>query len=73
MQSGKGVWSAAKDPGKFGKALLDEAKGGNHGTDAWAYGTGLRYRSPVGVLRFDFAKGNLVDKWRLHFSVAISL
>ena len=30
-------------------------------------------RTGVGVLRFDFAKGNLVDKWRLHFSVAISL
>lgn len=40
---------------------------------AWAYGTGLRYRSPVGVLRFDLAKGNRADRWRMHFSLAISL
>lgn len=40
---------------------------------AYAVGTGLRYRSPVGVLRMDFAKGNLADKYRFHFSVAIAL
>lgn len=40
---------------------------------AYAVGAGLRYRSPVGVLRMDFAKGNLADKYRFHFSVAIAL
>ncbi|WAC75224.1 BamA/TamA family outer membrane protein [Roseateles sp. SL47] len=40
---------------------------------AYAVGAGLRYRSPVGVLRMDFARGNLADKYRFHFSVAIAL
>jgi len=63
-------------PQLMGALFLDAGQAAQNWGDyhpAWAYGTGLRYRSPVGVLRFDFAKGNLVDKWRLHFSVAISL
>jgi translocation and assembly module TamA len=39
-------------------------------------GIGLRWRSPVGVLRVDFAKpvaSDLADQWRLHFSVGPDL
>nr|WP_297531998.1 BamA/TamA family outer membrane protein [uncultured Roseateles sp.] len=63
-------------PQLMGAVFLDAGQAAQNWGDfhpAWAYGTGLRYRSPVGVLRFDFAKGNLVDKWRLHFSVGINL
>jgi translocation and assembly module TamA len=63
-------------PQLMGALFLDAGNAAQNWGDyrpAWAYGTGLRYRSPVGVLRFDFAKGNQVDKWRMHFSLAISL
>lgn len=63
-------------PQLMGAVFVDAGQAAQNWGDlkpAWAYGLGLRYRSPVGVLRFDFAKGNLADKWRLHFSVAISL
>jgi translocation and assembly module TamA len=39
-------------------------------------GIGLRWRSPVGVLRVDFAKpvsSDLADEWRIHFSVGPDL
>jgi translocation and assembly module TamA len=35
-------------------------------------GVGLRWRSPVGPLRLDWAYGEAVRKSRLHFSVGIS-
>lgn len=45
--------------------------------DKWAakrgYGVGVRWRSPVGPFRLDIAYGAAVQKWRLHFSVGISL
>jgi len=37
------------------------------------YGAGVRWRSPVGPLRLDLAYGEAVQRWRLHFSVGISL
>jgi len=37
------------------------------------YGVGVRWRSPVGPLRLDLAYGNEVQRWRMHFSVGISL
>jgi translocation and assembly module TamA len=37
------------------------------------YGAGLRWRSPVGPLRLDLAYGQAVQRWRVHFSVGISL
>ena len=40
---------------------------------AIGYGVGLRWRSPVGPLRVDFARGVDVHRWRLHFSVGIAL
>lgn len=36
-------------------------------------GLGLRWRSPVGPLRVDWAYGREVRSWRLHFSVGIAL
>lgn len=37
------------------------------------YGTGVRWRSPVGMLRLDLARGVDSGRWRMHFSVGISL
>lgn len=41
-------------------------------TAALGYGVGLRWRSPVGPLRIDWAYGEEVRKGRLHFSVGIA-
>ncbi len=40
---------------------------------AWGYGFGVHWRSPVGPLRIDIARGVEVQRWRLHFSVGIAL
>ena len=37
------------------------------------YGVGLRWRSPVGMLRLDLARGADSGQVRMHFSVGISL
>ncbi|WP_458232738.1 autotransporter assembly complex protein TamA [Roseateles sp. P5_E8] len=37
------------------------------------YGAGVRWRSPVGPLRVDLARAQETGKWRLHFSVGITL
>ncbi len=39
---------------------------------ALGYGVGVRWRSPVGPLRIDWAYGEKVHKGRLHFSVGIA-
>jgi translocation and assembly module TamA len=39
---------------------------------AIGYGFGLRWRSPVGPLRIDLARGQDVHRWRLHLSVGIA-
>jgi translocation and assembly module TamA len=39
----------------------------------YGYGLGLRYRSPLGTLRLDFARAHQPQTWRLHFSVGIAL
>jgi translocation and assembly module TamA len=36
-------------------------------------GVGIRWRSPVGPLRLDFAYGSETRKMRIHFSVGIAL
>ncbi len=36
------------------------------------YGVGVRWRSPVGPLRLDWAYGQELQRWRLHFSVGIA-
>lgn len=37
------------------------------------YGAGLRWRSPIGPIRFDVAYGRQIEEWRLHFSLGVSL
>ncbi len=37
------------------------------------YGIGMHWRSPVGPLRIDIARGQEIHAWRLHFSVGIAL
>ncbi|MDM4767351.1 BamA/TamA family outer membrane protein [Pelomonas sp. SE-A7] len=37
------------------------------------WGAGVRWRSPVGPLRLDVARGQATGRWRLHFSVGIAL
>lgn len=37
------------------------------------YGVGVRWRSPVGMLRLDLARGSDTGQWRMHFSVGVSL
>jgi translocation and assembly module TamA len=37
------------------------------------YGVGVRWLSPVGPFRLDVAYGEAVQRWRLHFSVGVSL
>jgi translocation and assembly module TamA len=39
---------------------------------ALGLGAGVRWRSPVGPLRLDIARGQETGQWRLHFSVAIA-
>lgn len=65
-----------KIPALLGAAFIDAGQAARTWGDykpAWAYGLGVRFRSPVGVLRMDIAKGNEAQRWRLHFSVAIAL
>jgi translocation and assembly module TamA len=42
---------------------------------AWGRGLGLRWRSPIGLLRADLAKGEKAwgGGWRLHISVGMAL
>jgi translocation and assembly module TamA len=37
------------------------------------YGFGVRWLSPVGALRLDAAYGHEVKRWRMHFSVGVTL
>lgn len=37
------------------------------------WGAGVRWRSPIGPLRLDLARGQDLGQWRLHFSVGIVL
>jgi len=37
------------------------------------WGAGVRWRSPVGPLRLDLARGQATGRWRMHFSVGIAL
>ena len=60
----------------WGAAFIDA---GNAATSwgefkaARGYGVGVRLRSPIGPLRIDFAYGEQVEEFRLHFSVGVVL
>lgn len=63
-------------PDLWGVLFVD---GGNAAPDwghykpVWGYGFGVHWRSPVGPLRIDIARGVEAQRWRLHFSVGVAL
>ncbi|MBC7995445.1 MAG: BamA/TamA family outer membrane protein [Rhizobacter sp.] len=66
---------SAKRPSIWWAAFLDAGNAADQWTEykpALGYGLGLRWRSPVGPLRIDWAYGREVRKGRLHFSVGIA-
>ena len=66
---------AASMPSLWGAVFADAgnaADGFDTLEPVWGAGVGLRWRSPVGPLRLDFAWGDAVHAWRLHFSVGIA-
>jgi translocation and assembly module TamA len=65
-----------KTPAWWGAVFVDAGNAADQWegfSGALGYGFGVRWRSPVGPLRVDLARGvDLVEpKWRLHFSVGI--
>ncbi|QPF75034.1 BamA/TamA family outer membrane protein [Roseateles sp. DAIF2] len=67
---------SAKLPAFWGAAFIDAGQA----ADRWGglkpaigWGFGARWRSPIGPLRLDLARGQETGKWRLHFSVGIVL
>lgn len=66
---------SAKRPSVWWAAFLDAGNAVNQWNEyepALGYGVGLRWRSPVGPLRIDWAYGRDLHKGRLHFSVGIA-
>lgn len=67
---------STKMPSLWGALFLDAGDAADRFGDLQpkiGYGVGVRWRSPVGPLRLDLAYGNEVQRWRVHFSVGISL
>lgn len=67
---------SSKLPSLWGAVFLDAGDAADRFSDQTAkvgYGMGVRWRSPVGPLRLDIAYGTEVQRWRMHFSVGISL
>lgn len=63
-------------PSLWGAVFVDAGDAANRFGDLQpkvGYGAGVRWRSPVGPLRLDLAYGTEVQRWRMHFSVGISL
>jgi len=62
-------------PSLWGAAFIDAGRAADRWSDldpAVGYGVGLRWRSPVGPLRIDYAWGQELHKGRLHLSVGIA-
>jgi translocation and assembly module TamA len=62
-------------PALWGAVFLDAGNAAdNFGSIRPVYGTGVgvRWRSPVGPLRLDWAHGSATHKGRIHFSVGIA-
>ncbi|HEY9108981.1 MAG TPA: BamA/TamA family outer membrane protein [Roseateles sp.] len=63
-------------PNLWGAVFVDAGNAASRWQDYRAkvgYGAGVRFRSPVGPLKVDFARAQETGKWRLHFSVGITL
>ena len=66
---------SAKMPSLWGALFVDAGNAGNKFAElhpAVGLGMGLRWRSPVGPLRLDWAYGRATRKSRIHFSVGIA-
>ena len=66
----------ASFPSLWGAVFVDAGNAASRWNDfrpVVGYGAGVRWRSPVGPLRVDFARAHETGKWRLHFSVGITL
>ena len=67
---------SASMPALLGAVFLDAGQAAQTWRElkpSIGYGFGLRYRSPLGTLRLDLARGQETQKWRMHFSVGIAL
>ena len=67
---------SARYPALWGAVFVDAGNAAQRWSDykpVLGYGVGLRVRSPVGSLRLDIARGEELQRWRLHFSVGIAL
>jgi translocation and assembly module TamA len=63
-------------PSVLGAVFVDAGNAASRWNDfkpVLGYGAGVRWRSPVGPLRVDFARAHETGKWRLHFSVGVTL
>jgi translocation and assembly module TamA len=63
-------------PSLWGALFVDAGNAASRWSDYHAVvgaGFGVRWRSPVGPLRVDLARAMETGKWRLHFSVGITL
>lgn len=63
-------------PSLWGAVFVDAGNAASRWNDykpVVGYGAGVRWRSPVGPLRVDLARAHETGKWRLHFSVGITL
>jgi translocation and assembly module TamA len=66
---------SAKNPSLWWATFIDAGNAADQWSEykpALGYGMGVRWRSPVGPLRIDWAYGQQVHKGRLHFSVGIA-
>ena len=66
---------SAKRPSLWWATFVDAGNAANQWSEyeaAFGYGVGVRWRSPVGPLRIDWAYGQQVHQGRLHFSVGIA-
>lgn len=63
-------------PSVLGAVFVDAGNAASRWSDfkpMLGYGAGVRWRSPVGPLRIDLARAHETGKWRLHFSVGVTL
>lgn len=66
----------ASFPSLWGAVFVDAGNAASRWNDfkpVVGYGAGVRWRSPVGPLKVDIARAHETGKWRLHFSVGITL